>query len=231
MRMVLRNCTLRDALRCYWMKILTAHEMQVTDQVTSDRFGISSLELMERAGTAVARFVSRELPQCRRIVVLCGKGNNGGDGLVAARHLLQAGCAVAVLLLGDPAAVQGDAKVMLHRLAVPPIAIAEEADLARSGCKAALEGVQLFLDAVVGTGFRAPMRGLAIAGRTLLERYPRTPVVAVDLPSGWEADSRDFAGQAGPCIRPAHARRPHPAGQSAAGADRGGADRFAGRGD
>jgi hydroxyethylthiazole kinase-like uncharacterized protein yjeF len=177
------------------MKILTAHEMQVTDQVTSDRFGISSLELMERAGTAVARFVSRELPQCRRIVVLCGKGNNGGDGLVAARHLLQAGCAVAVLLLGDPAAVQGDAKVMLHRLAVPPIAIAEEADLARSGCKAALEGVQLFLDAVVGTGFRAPMRGLAIAGRTLLERYPRTPVVAVDLPSGWEADSRDFAGE------------------------------------
>ncbi len=177
------------------MKILTAHEMQAADQVTSDRFGIASLELMERAGSAVARFVLRELPQRRRIVVLCGKGNNGGDGLVAARHLLQAGCAVSVVLLGDPAAVQGDAKVMLHRLAVPPMAIAEEADLTRSGCKAALEGAQLFLDAVLGTGFRAPMRGLAVAGRTLLERYPRTPVVAVDLPSGWEADSREFAGK------------------------------------
>jgi ADP-dependent NAD(P)H-hydrate dehydratase / NAD(P)H-hydrate epimerase len=177
------------------MKILTAHEMQSADQVTSDRFGISSLELMERAGHAVSRFVLRELPQCRRIVVLCGKGNNGGDGLVAARYLLQAGCSVAVLLLGDPTAVQGDAKVMLHRLAVPPIGISDEADLLRSACKTALEGAQLFVDAVLGTGFQAPMRGLAITGRTLLERYARTPVVAVDLPSGWEADSRAFSGK------------------------------------
>src|ERR1700733_4065662 len=113
------------------MKILTAHEMQLADQVTSERFGVSTLELMERAGHAVARFVLRELPQRRRIVVLCGKGNNGGDGLVAAGSLLQAGCAASVLLLGDPAAVQGDAKVMLHRLAVPPMAISDEADLSR----------------------------------------------------------------------------------------------------
>ncbi len=84
------------------MKILTADEMGVTDRVTTDRFGISSLELMEHAGRAVARFVLRELPQCRRIVVLCGKGNNGGDGLVAARYLAEAGCAVTVVMLGDP---------------------------------------------------------------------------------------------------------------------------------
>jgi ADP-dependent NAD(P)H-hydrate dehydratase / NAD(P)H-hydrate epimerase len=177
------------------MKILTAHEMQLADQVTSERFGVSTLELMERAGHAVARFVLRELPQRRRIVVLCGKGNNGGDGLVAARYLLQAGCAASVLLLGDPAAVQGDAKVMLHRLAVPPMAISDEADLSRGACKAALESAQLFVDAVLGTGFKAPMRGLAITGRALLERYARTPVVAVDLPSGWEADSRAFSGK------------------------------------
>ena len=85
------------------MKILTANEMAITDRVTTDRFGISSLELMEHAGRAVARFVLRELPQRRRIVVLCGKGNNGGDGLVAARHLAEAGCAVFVVMLGDPA--------------------------------------------------------------------------------------------------------------------------------
>ena len=78
------------------MKILTADEMRVTDRVTTDRFGISSLELMEHAGRATARFILRELPLCRRIVVLCGKGNNGGDGLVAARYLVEAGCAVSV---------------------------------------------------------------------------------------------------------------------------------------
>jgi ADP-dependent NAD(P)H-hydrate dehydratase / NAD(P)H-hydrate epimerase len=177
------------------MKILTAREMQAADRVTSERFGVSTLELMERAGHSVARFVLHELPQCRRIVVLCGKGNNGGDGLVAARYLLQAGCSVSVLLLGDPTAVQGDAKVMLHRLAVPPIVISDEADLSRSACKTALESAQLFVDAVLGTGFQPPMRGLAITGRTLLERYARIPVVAVDLPSGWEADSRAFSAK------------------------------------
>src|SRR5271155_3670496 len=174
------------------MKILTADEMGRADRVTSERFGISSLELMEHAGRAVARFVLRELPQCRSIAVLCGKGNNGGDGMVAARHLTDAGCAVSVFLLGDPSEVHGDAKAMLERLSTAPITVKEEVDLDRSGQQALLQGAHLFIDAVLGTGFRPPMRGLAIAGRKLLERYSRTPVVAVDLPSGWDADSRQF---------------------------------------
>jgi hydroxyethylthiazole kinase-like uncharacterized protein yjeF len=172
------------------MRILTAEEMGRADRVTSERFGISSLELMEHAGRAVARFVLRELPQCRRIVVLCGKGNNGGDGMVAARHLTDAGCAVSVLLLGDSSGVHGDAKTMLERLPMAPIIVQEEAGLHRT--EALLEGAQLFIDAVLGTGFRPPMRGLAMEGRKLLQRYSRTPVVAVDLPSGWDADSRQF---------------------------------------
>jgi ADP-dependent NAD(P)H-hydrate dehydratase / NAD(P)H-hydrate epimerase len=174
------------------MKILTAAEMRKADQVTTDRFGISSLELMEHAGHAVSRFIGRELPQCRHIVVLCGKGNNGGDGLVAARHLADAGCIVSVLILGDPAEVQGDAKAMLKRLPVTPITIMQEADLSAPHTKPLLESAQLFVDAVLGTGFHPPMRDLAIVGRKLLELYPRTPVVAVDLPSGWDADSRKF---------------------------------------
>lgn len=174
------------------MKILTADEMRRADQVTTDRFGISSLELMEYAGHAVARFVLRELPQCRRIVVLCGNGNNGGDGFVAARHLAKAGCAVFVVVLGDPAKAQGDAKAMLQQLPAVPTSISQEADLHR---KPMFEDAQLFIDAVLGTGFRPPMRDLALAGRTLLERYPQTPVVAVDLPSGWDADSRAFSSE------------------------------------
>jgi hydroxyethylthiazole kinase-like uncharacterized protein yjeF len=174
------------------MKILTADEMRAADRVTTERFGISSLELMEHAGRAVARFITRELPHRGQIVVLCGKGNNGGDGLVAARHLAEAGCTVSVLILGNPAEVQGDAKAMLERLPVAPISIKEESDFSASGCKVLLTGAQLFVDAVLGTGFRPPMRGLAVAGRKVLEDYARTPVVAVDLPSGWDADSREF---------------------------------------
>src|SRR5882757_1615763 len=117
------------------MKILTADEMRAADRVTSERFGISSLELMEHAGRAVARFILRELDHCRHIVVLCGKGNNGGDGLVAARHLAEAGCTVSVLLLGDPAEAHGDAKTMLERLPIAPIGIKEESDFSASGCK------------------------------------------------------------------------------------------------
>ena len=175
------------------MKILTAEEMGRADRATSERFGVSSLELMEHAGRAVARFILRELPQCRRIVVLCGRGNNGGDGLVAARRLNDAGCAVSVVMLGDPAGVKGDAQAMLERLPMAPVAIHEAVELDRSDCKAVLDGAQLFVDAVLGTGFRPPMRGLAIEGRKLLEHYSLIPVVAVDLPSGWDADSRKFS--------------------------------------
>jgi NAD(P)H-hydrate epimerase len=176
----------------YKMKILTAEEMGRADQVTSERFGIPSLELMEHAGHAVARFVLRELPLCRRIVVLCGKGNNGGDGFVAARYLAQAGCTVSVVMLGDPGQVQGDARTTLHRLPLEAIGVTDEAALSREPCTTIFSKADLFLDAVLGTGFRPPMRGLAVAGRTLLERYPQTPVVSVDVPSGWDANSRAF---------------------------------------
>ena len=174
------------------MKILTAEEMRRADQVTTGRFGISSIELMEHAGRAVARFVLRELPHCRRILVLSGKGNNGGDGLVAARHLAQAGCTVSVVILGEPGQLKGDPRAMLQQLPIVPIGILNEADLHRGPCKASCETAELFIDAVLGTGFQPPMRDLAVAGRELLARYPQTPVVAVDLPSGWDADSRAF---------------------------------------
>jgi ADP-dependent NAD(P)H-hydrate dehydratase / NAD(P)H-hydrate epimerase len=167
------------------MKILTAAEMRRADEVSSDRFGIPSLELMEHAGHAVARFILREFPQYRRIVVLCGKGNNGGDGFVAARWLAEAGCEVSVVLLADPTEVKGDARAMLHKLPVPPMAM--------EAAHSAFSHAQLIVDAVLGTGFQPPMRGAAVAMGKLLEDHPHLPVVAVDLPSGWDADSRSFS--------------------------------------
>ena len=171
------------------MKILTASEMRATDRLTVEQFGIPSATLMEKAGSAVARFVLREYPEHRRIAVLCGKGNNGGDGFVAAHHLLEAGLSVAVLLLGDPADLKGDAKAMFDRLSLAPILARDEAALDAQPVRELLQHAELFLDAVVGTGFQPPLRGVAAALAQRIDRL-EAPVVAVDLPSGWDADSR-----------------------------------------
>jgi hydroxyethylthiazole kinase-like uncharacterized protein yjeF len=181
------------------MKILTAAEMRAADAATTEEHGIASIALMENAGAAVARFVLEELPDRDldevRIVVLCGKGNNGGDGFVAARILAEAGCDVAVLLLGHAADVTGDARKALERLSTAELAAVEapdEAALATPQIAALLHGADLFLDAVLGTGFRPPMRGVAVALGEWLAAHRETPVVSVDLPSGWDADSREM---------------------------------------
>ena len=174
-----------------YMKILTADEMRATDRVTTDRYGVPSLDLMEHAGQAVARFVLREFPEALRVGVLCGKGNNGGDGFVAARKLQEAGRKVQLLLLGYPDDLKGDAKAMFERLELPPIIAADEAALAAAPVKELLEESQLLLDAVVGTGFRPPLKGVALALRNRINSLT-APVVAVDIPSGWDADSREY---------------------------------------
>jgi ADP-dependent NAD(P)H-hydrate dehydratase / NAD(P)H-hydrate epimerase len=179
------------------MKILSTAEMRATDAATTAEYGIPSITLMEQAGAAVARFVLRELPHAAdakmRIVVLCGKGNNGGDGFVAARVLAGAGCHVAVLLLGRAADVKGDARTSLERLTearLMPLEAPDEAAFAAPQIIALLEGADLLLDAVLGTGFRPPMRGVAVKLGQWLADHPETPLVSVDLPSGWDADNR-----------------------------------------
>ena len=99
------------------MKVLTAEQMREADRLTTERYGIPSLQLMENAGAAVADYLERTFPICatRNIVVLCGKGNNGGDGLVVARRLREAGRRAAVILFADPAAMRGDAATNLKR--------------------------------------------------------------------------------------------------------------------
>src|SRR5580704_3061002 len=108
------------------MKIVTAAEMRDIDRVTSEHFGVPSLTLMENAGTAVAEFLLSQYPAAKRVGVICGKGNNGGDGFVAARKLHGAGKEVRVLLLAEPGDLRGDAAEMFSKLPMPPV-------LARSG--------------------------------------------------------------------------------------------------
>jgi len=174
------------------MKILTAAEMRAVDRVTTEKYGVPSIHLMRDAGLAVARFVLREYRAQRRICVLCGRGNNGGDGFVAAAALARAGCEVRVLLLGDPAELKGDARTAFDAMGIAPVVARDEAALESPAAGDLLNAAELLIDAVVGTGFKPPLRGVAAALRDRVHAM-QTPVVAVDLPSGWDADAREFA--------------------------------------
>ena len=155
------------------MKILTADEMRTVDQLTTKQFGVASIDLMRHAGAAVARFVQREFPERRHIAVLCGKGNNGGDGFVAARGLAAAGCVVRVLLLGYPADLKGDAKTAFEEMALAPVFAPDKAALDSPPVKDLLDSADLFLDAIVGTGFNPPLRGVAAALRDRVNALAR----------------------------------------------------------
>ncbi len=173
------------------MKVLTAAEMKSADQATVAG-GVPLDELMEAAGEAVAEFCLREYPAVERVMVLCGKGNNGGDGFVAARLLAEVGVGVRVLLVGKQAEVKGEAAEALAYLQeATSEEIVEEflEDAIVDDALALLDESELLIDAIVGTGFKPPLRGAACVLRDAVARIA-VPVVAVDLPSGWDADSK-----------------------------------------
>jgi ADP-dependent NAD(P)H-hydrate dehydratase / NAD(P)H-hydrate epimerase len=179
------------------MKIVSAAEMREIDRATSVRFGVPSLTLMENAGTAVAEYVLAEYPQAKRIGVICGKGNNGGDGFVAARKLREAGREVRVLLLVDAAQLHGDAADMFRRMGFMPVVAETGEQLQSDIAQAALEG-DLLVDAVLGTGFRPPVSGV-FAEAIAAMNARLSPVIAVDIPSGADADA--MGEQPGPIAR------------------------------
>ena len=175
------------------MNVLTAEEMGAADRRTAEEFGVPLESLMESAGKAVAAFCLRQYGSESPAVVLCGKGNNGGDGFVAARVLAQAGWLVRVVLLGRMDEVKGDAAGALRRLRDEASDVVVDEVLDEAGLKDCAKFVGeagLLIDAVVGTGFRPPLRGLAASLREMIEGAD-VPVVAVDLPSGWDANSTE----------------------------------------
>jgi ADP-dependent NAD(P)H-hydrate dehydratase / NAD(P)H-hydrate epimerase len=168
------------------MKIVTASEMREIDRVTTQKFGVPSLTLMESAGSAVADFVFSHYSDARYIGVICGKGNNGGDGFVAARKLREIGKRVQVLLLADPAEFRGDAAEMFLTLKTQPVIAKSEDDLNSEAVRDIFHS-DLLLDAILGTGFRPPVTGLYAAAIHALNATT-APVIAVDIPSGADAD-------------------------------------------
>jgi ADP-dependent NAD(P)H-hydrate dehydratase / NAD(P)H-hydrate epimerase len=168
------------------MKITTAEEMRTIDRLSTEKYHVPSLGLMENAGTAVAQVVHLMYPNLARVAVVCGKGNNGGDGFVAARKLHQQGRVVEVLLCGSPEELKGDAANMFARLPVKPVILRTPADI-QAEMDRGLGHAELIIDAVLGTGVKPPVTGMAEAAIRAIN-FMRAPVVAVDLPSGAPSD-------------------------------------------
>jgi hydroxyethylthiazole kinase-like uncharacterized protein yjeF len=163
--------------------LLTPRQMGEADRLTIAG-GVPGIELMENAGRAVADAVSRRFAS-RAVAVLCGPGNNGGDGFVAARILAERGWRVRLTLFGDRAALKGDAAIAASRWTgqVEPLTLA------------ALDGAGLVIDAIFGAGLARPIEGAAAEIIDALNAR-RVPVVAVDVPSGIEGDSGTIRGVA-----------------------------------
>jgi hydroxyethylthiazole kinase-like uncharacterized protein yjeF len=175
------------------MKILTATEMREVDRLTSEQRGIPGLTLMENAGAAVAGLCARQFshPGSRRIIVLCGQGNNGGDALVVARHLRAMGARPEVWLLARPEEMRSDAAINRDRWRAcgGELRIASNAG-EWNAARATLNGAEIVVDGIFGTGFRGPVEGwLAEVIDDVNSLRPGARIVAVDIPSGLSSDT------------------------------------------
>jgi len=181
------------------MRILTAEQMREADRRTIHEIGVPSAVLMENAGRQVVAAMSSAFEDLRdrRVAVLAGRGNNGGDGFVIARVLRQRGVEVTVLVLAPLAEVKGDARVnldILGRLGLPVVEVAGVQQWELHSSEVA--GCGVIVDALFGTGLTTPLAGFF---ETVVEDVNAMglPVVAVDLPSGMSADTHEVIG---PCI-------------------------------
>jgi hydroxyethylthiazole kinase-like uncharacterized protein yjeF len=172
------------------MLLVTAAEMRRLDELTIQRYGTPGHVLMERAGAGATAVLLEQFPHVRRrrVVIVAGKGNNGGDGFVMARLLRRTGVRAEVVLLGKQQDVKGDAARALTglRRARVPITEATTAS-AIAKLPAAIKGAAVLVDAVFGTGLNAPVEG-RYADLFHLMNASGIPILAVDIPSGLDAD-------------------------------------------
>ncbi|WP_371367910.1 Bifunctional NAD(P)H-hydrate repair enzyme Nnr [Sporomusa rhizae] len=173
------------------MRAATAAEMREIDRIAINDYGIPGVVLMENAGVSVVRMLESkwELLAERKFCILAGKGNNGGDGYVIARHLSNQGAKVKVFLLGEKAAVSGDAQInldIIDKMGIDTIEISNERDWDK--VRVAVTFSDCLIDALLGTGFRGEVSG-DMARLIDIINAAGKPVVAVDIPSGVGADT------------------------------------------
>ena len=180
------------------MKILTAGQMREIDRKTIEEFGLPGSVLMENAGIGIVEAVRARFPHLEeeRIVIVAGRGNNGGDGFVTARHFHNLGLSPTVLLLARLAELKGDAALngrVAENIGVEIIEITAMADWKKA--RKILRTATIILDAIFGTGLSHPAEGLPAAAICDINAAPGFKV-AVDLPSGLSADTFRIIGPA-----------------------------------
>ena len=184
------------------MYLVTAREMQQMDQETIHKIGIPGRILMENAGAGAFRFMCRLFPDLaeKKVAIVAGRGNNGGDGFVIARHLLQRKVSMKVYLLSKIERVQGDARANLDLLVTLGIPVVEipDVDTFRKQ-KAAMRRYDIWVDAIFGIGLNADIRGHYREVISFMNSLGR-PVFSVDIPSGLNADNGQIRGT---CIQAA----------------------------
>ncbi|RIK64757.1 MAG: NAD(P)H-hydrate epimerase [Planctomycetota bacterium] len=169
--------------------ILSRAQVREVDRIAIDEYGMPGIALMENAGASAARLLRELAPDAARVAIVCGRGNNGGDGFVVARHLQNAGRKVTLLLVCDPAALGGDAAVnyaIVKRMGLEMHPFASPNDM--SANRHRLSQADVIVDALLGTGFAGTVKRpfdqvieeINAAGR---------PVFALDLPSGLDCDT------------------------------------------
>ncbi|QGG49112.1 NAD(P)H-hydrate dehydratase [Heliorestis convoluta] len=174
------------------MRVVTAAEMNRMDQRATEEYGIPSLLLMENAGIEVAKQVTKLLGgtcEGKSILILCGKGSNGGDGFVVARHLLNKGADVKLFLLAPERDVRGDALTNLtiyKRMGGKIYALMDQKDL--NALRMGLLSTHLVVDAIYGTGFSGTVPKLITRAIEMLNELA-LPTLAVDVPSGLEVNT------------------------------------------
>ncbi len=175
------------------MKKVTASEMQAIDRKAIEDYGIPSLLLMENAGRGVAELIYSLLPRGSRATVLVGKGNNGGDGLVAARHLHNRGFQVFILTLAPVASLKADAAAnaaIVQRMKIPMLEVTESTP--RETLIAAVRKSDVVVDAIFGVGLQRAPEGLFKTGIEIINEAAGPRVVAIDVPSGLNADTGEI---------------------------------------
>ncbi len=180
------------------MKVVTAEQMQQLDQRAIENFGIPGIVLMENAGRGSAEFILQKYPHLHRSVVaiVAGKGNNGGDGFVIARYLVNRGISVKLYLLADPKVLRGEAETNYQIfLRMKGAVVSVPSLIEYQKIKRELEKVDFIIDGIFGTGLDAEVRGYY---REVIEHLNRIqkPKVAIDIPSGLDANTGKPLGTA-----------------------------------
>jgi len=175
------------------MQYLSGQQSRIVDQLAIAEFGLSGLVLMENAGRGIADLLERlGLKRTSRIIICCGKGNNGGDGFVLARHLLIRNYLPTVLLFANPTELAGDALANYRILQSLNFPVHLSSDGVMTECFAQLSDEDWIIDALLGTGVkgkpRPPMDGVVRRLNQVCLRS-KCRMLAVDLPSGWDADT------------------------------------------